>query len=283
VKLAVSNIAWQAADRDAAYATLRSHGIDGLEIAPGLFFDSAADPFAPTADELAAALGPMQRAGLGLVSMQSLLFGVSGAALFEGEAARERLIEAMLRAIGLAARLGIPNLVFGSPRQRVIPADMSPAEAETIAIATFRRLGDAAVRVGSCIAIEANPQAYGTNFLNRVPEAEAFVRMVDHEAIRLIIDVGALHMNGDFDQIEEIVTGARDVISHVHMSEPQLAPAPADTEQAARVLSALAKAGYRRSCSIEMRVPEALPLDTLEQCVVRLTAAARSAQGDEGA
>jgi hypothetical protein len=67
------------------------------------------------------------------------------------------------------------------------------------------------------------------------------------------------------------------------MSEPQLAPAPADTEQAARVLSALAKAGYRRSCSIEMRVPEALPLDTLEQCVARLTAAARSAQGDEGA
>ena len=277
MKLAVSNIAWRPADRDAAYAILRSHGIEGLEIAPGLFFDGVADPFVPTAEEVTAALRPMERAGLRLVSMQSLLFGVSGAALFEAEAARDRLFAAMSRAIGLAERLGIPNLVFGSPAQRVIPAGMTPDEAETIAFAIFRRLGDVAARAGTCIAIEANPAAYGTNFLNRVPEAEAFVRKVDHEGVRLIVDVGALHMNGDFDQIENIAGRACDMISHVHMSEPHLAPAPADIEQAARVLSALSTAGYGRSCSIEMRTPPSDPLGILDQSVARLAEAARRA------
>jgi sugar phosphate isomerase/epimerase len=274
MKLAVSNIAWQPADRDAAYAILRDHGIDGLEIAPGLFFDGAGDPFVPTIEELSAALAPMERAGLRLVSMQSLLFGVAGAALFEGETARERLVAAMMRAIGLAERLSIPNLVFGSPRQRVIPADMTNSEAEEIAVATFRRLGDAAARARTCIAIEANPEAYGTNFLNRVAQAEAFVRQVDHEAIRLIVDVGALHMNGDFEQIEDIAVRALDVISHVHMSEPDLAAAPADIDQAARIFCALAKPGYRQWISIEMRAPESMPLKILEQSVARLARAA---------
>jgi sugar phosphate isomerase/epimerase len=279
MKLAISNIAWAPADRDAVYAMLRDQGISGLEIAPGLFLDGAADVYAPSGSEIAAALEPVRRAGLELVSMQSLLFGVSGAALFEGDEARRRLEQAMLRVIGLAERLAIPNLVFGSPKQRIVPAGMTLPEAEEIAVASFRRLGDAAAQAGTRIAIEANPKAYGTNFLNRVPEAEAFVRKVDHDAIRLIVDVGALHMNGDFDLIENIATGARDVISHVHMSEPDLAPAPADMMAAARVLSAMSAAGYAGWYSIEMRTPPADPLAIVEQSVARLVAAARQAGG----
>ena len=279
MRLAVSNIAWLPGDRDAAYAILRAHGIKGLEIAPGLFLDGARDVFAPTDEEVAGALRATRRAGLELVSMQSLLFGVSGAALFEGDGPRERLEAAMLRAIGLAKRLAIPNLVFGSPKQRVIPPGMSGAEAEDIAIATFRRLGDAAAGAGTRIAIEANPRAYGTNFLNRVSEAETFVRKVDHEAIRLIVDVGALHMNGDFDQIEEFAQLGHDVISHVHMSEPDLAPAPADVMEAARVFSALSRVGYAGWCSIEMRAPPLEPLRLLEASVARLVEAAEAGRG----
>ena len=130
----------------------------------------------------------------------------------------------------------------------------------------------------SCIAIEANPKAYGTNFLNRVPETEAFVRKVDHPAIRLIVDVGALQMGGDFDQIEAIAEQTRDVISHVHMSEPDLEPAPADEKRAARVLAALSRQGYRGACSIEMRAPEQAPMDILDRSVARLAAAAKMAE-----
>ncbi|MDP2258239.1 MAG: sugar phosphate isomerase/epimerase family protein [Caulobacter sp.] len=277
MKLAVSNIAWSPADRDAAYAILRAAGITGLEIAPGLFFDGAADVFAPTDAEAEAALGAMRKASLELVSMQSLLFGVEGAALFEGEAGLDRLRAGIDRAITLAGRVGIPNLVFGSPRQRNIPDGMDRAVAEVLAIDVFRRFGDAAARAGTRISVEPNPAAYGANFLNRVAEAEAFVRRVAHPAITLIVDVGAMHMNGDFDSIEAVAGRAVGLVSHVHISEPNLDPAPARADQAARVMTAMTGAGYRGWFSIEMKARPEPGLAALEVSVARLVAAAATA------
>jgi sugar phosphate isomerase/epimerase len=278
MKLAVSNIAWAPADRDAAYAILHGAGITGLEIAPGLFFDGAADVFVPTEADVEAALGAMRAAGLELVSMQSLLFGVEGAALFEGEAALERLRTGMDRAITLAGRVGIPNLVFGSPRQRNIPDGLDPLAAEALAVDAFRRFGDAAALAGTRISVEPNPAAYGTNFLNRVAQAEAFVRRVDHPAITLIVDVGALHMNGDFDTVEAVAGRAAPLVSHVHISEPNLDPAPARVDQAARVMTAMTDAGYRGWFSIEMKARPEPGLDALEASVARLVAAAATAE-----
>lgn len=272
MKIAVSNIAWPAPERDAAYAILAEGGVTGLEIAPGLFLAGAQDPFAPTPAEVDGALATMRAAGLTLVSMQSLLFGVSGAALFEGEAARATLVAALERAIELARRLEIPNLVFGSPRQRAYPATLSAAEAEAQAVDVFRRLGDRAVAANTRIAMEPNGAAYGTNFLNRVEEAEAFVRAVDHPGVVLNFDIGALHMEGDFDRIEPIAARALDTIGHVHVSEPGLAPAPADPAQAARAIAALREAGYTGWYSIEMAAT-ATPLEDLAAAVARLNSA----------
>lgn len=269
MKLAVSNIAWPATERDAAYAILRDHGVTGLEIAPAPFLSESIDPFVPTRGEVATAMKRMQAAGLELVSMQSLLFGVTGAALFEGEEARGKLIAAMERAIALAGRLGIPNLVFGSPRQRAYEDNLSAREAQEQAVAVFRRLGDSAVRARTRIAMEPNGRAYGTNFLNRVAEAEAFVRAVDHPGIVLNFDIGTLHMEGDFDAIEAIATAAVDTIGHVHISEPQLAPAPADPAQAARAIRALRKAGWTGWHSIEMAATKT-PLADLSAALGRL-------------
>jgi sugar phosphate isomerase/epimerase len=266
MKLAVSNIAWPVEQRDAAYALLQKGGIRGLEIAPAMFLNGAADPFVPTEEEAGPALDAMKAAGLKLVSMQSLLFGVQGAALFEDDAARDVLYNGMLRAIGLAGRLSIPNLVFGSPRQRVIPETMQREEARDIACSLFRSLGDVALKAGCRIAIEPNPAAYGTNFLNRVSEALDFVEVVDHPGISLNLDIGAMHMNGDFDLIDTIAPHAGRV-SHVHFSEDQLSPAPADPDQAARVMGVMTAAGYRGWYSIEMRTPPEKPLAVLERSI----------------
>lgn len=273
MKLAVSNIAWPVEDRDGAYALLSRNGIGGLEIAPAMFLDRAKDPFLPTDEEAGAALQAMTAAGLQLVSMQSLLFGVEGAAMFGDEAARTVLYQAMLRAIGLARRLAIPNLVFGSPRQRVIPDTIAKGDAEQIAVHVFRTLGAAAHDAGCRIAIEPNPAAYGTNFLNSVTEALDFVEAVDHPAITLNLDIGAMHMNGDFDLIDRMA-GHADRISHVHFSEAGLGPAPADAVQAARVMKVMSAAGYRGWYSIEMRTPAEAPLAVLEQSIHRLIDAA---------
>lgn len=255
----MSNIAWSPDERLEAYAILAGAGFTGLEIAPGLFFHAAADPFAPDAPGAAAALAEIADAGLALVSMQSLLFGVAGAALFEGAEARAAFEAGMMRAIRLAGRFGIPALVFGSPLQRCVPEGLSMADALAQGAEVFRRLGDAAAAAGTRIGIEANPAAYGTNFCTTLDDALGFVALVDHPAIAPHLDLGAMHMNGDFGSVPARLPALGPALAHVHVSEPQLAPAPADPDTLVPVLSGLAAAGYRGAVSIEMkRAPDGL-------------------------
>jgi len=269
MKLAVSNIAWSVDERREAYAILAKAGITGLEIAPGLFFHAAADPFVPDATTLDEALREAQGEGLTLVSMQSLLFGVNGAALFEGPEARAVFETGMGRAITLAGRLDIPNLVFGSPLQRRVPETMTMADAMEEAAEVFRQLGDAAAKAGTRIAIEANPAAYGTNFLTTLEEAEAFVKIVDHPAIALILDLGAMHMNASFAAVPARLPELTRRLNHVHVSEPHLAPAPASAVALAPIIAGLRAQAYDKAISIEMKRP-AQGLSEVARAVTRL-------------
>lgn len=276
-KLATSNIAWSPDERLEAYAILAEAGFTGLEIAPGLFFHAAEDPFLPDAASAATACAEMADAGLSLVAMQSLLFGVSGAALFGGADARATFEAGMRRAIALADRFGIPNLVFGSPLQRRVPEGLAMADALGQAAEVFRRQGDAAAAAGTRIGIEANPAAYGTNFCNTLGEALAFVALVDHPAVVPHLDLGAMHMNGDFASVPARLPDLAPRLSHVHVSEPGLAPAPADPAALAPVLKGLAAAGYNRAVSIEMkRAPEGLA--AVRRAVRALAEAAKQAE-----
>lgn len=276
----MSNIAWSAEERLDAYAILAEAGITGLEIAPGIFFHAAADPFFPDAAIASEALREMADAGLSLVSMQSLLFGVTGAGLFDGAEARAALETGMHRAITLAGRFGIPNLVFGSPAQRRMPAGMAMDEALAEAAAVFRNLGDAAAAAGTCITIEANPADYGTNFLNTLEEAEAFVALVDHPAIALILDLGAMHMNASFASVPARLPDLVPRLNHIHVSEPDLTPAPADAATLAPVLRGLRAAGYAKAVSIEMKRPPQ-GLAEVRRAVARLFAANEAAHQTE--
>jgi sugar phosphate isomerase/epimerase len=272
MRFCVSNIAWNHDERMEAYSLLHSAGFTELEIAPGIFFEGEADVFMPSDRRVELALAEVEAAGLHLTSMQALLFGVEGAALFGTPRERERFDAAMQRAIRLAGRLGIPNLVFGSPRQRAIPIGMTLSEAADIAVQCFQSLGDLAETLGTRILIEPNPAGYGTNFLNRQADVEAFLDGVSHPAICGIIDTGAMAMNGEgFDDIA--VNLAR--ISHVHCSAPQLAPSPASAGEAQTVLAGLLGLGYTATVSIEMK-RTANGIDDVRTSVFYLASAANA-------
>lgn len=278
MKLAVSNIAWSPDERLDAYRILAETGITGLEIAPGLLFHAAQDPFMPEDDVAAAALAELADVELTLVSMQSLLFGVSDAGLFEGAEARAALVSGMERAIALAGRFNIPNLVFGSPKQRRIPDAMNRTQALTEGVSVFRALGDTAAQAGTKIAIEANPARYGTNFLTTLEDAHAFVQRVDHPAIVSILDLGAMHINGTYATVPERIPEIIEHLNHVHISEPDLAPAPDQTETLVPVLQALQANGYEHAVSIEM-TRQSTGLTNVQCAVERMVAAINSVGG----
>ena len=277
MKLSMSNIAWAPEERLEAYAILAGAGFTGLEIAPALFFYEAEDPFVPDTASARRARVEAADAGLVVVSMQSLLFGVAGAALFEGPEARTVFEKGMRRAIALAERFGIPNLVFGSPAQRRVPEGMAMEQALAEAAEVFRKLGDTAAEAGTRIAIEANPAAYGTNFCTTLDEALAFVDLVDHPAVVPHLDLGAMHMNGDFAGVPARLPALAPRLSHVHVSEPHLVPAPAAAAPLVPVLEALAAAGYARAVSIEMKRP-AEGLVEVRRAVLRLAEAHASVE-----
>ncbi|MEM7688940.1 MAG: sugar phosphate isomerase/epimerase family protein [Pseudomonadota bacterium] len=278
--LAMSNIAWAPDERLDAYRLMANAGLTSLEIAPGLFFHAADNPFVPDKSVADQAVREAEAFGLRLVSMQSLLFGVAGAALFEGHRARATLVEGMRRAIDLAGRFEIPNLVFGSPGQRNVPDTVAMDRARDEAAQVFHDLADYASKAGTRIAFEPNPAAYGTNFVNTLDEALAFIERVNHPALVPILDLGAMHMNGEFHEVPTRAPALASRLSHVHISEPNLDPAPARAVELAPVLSALGEAGYTRAVSIEMKRPEG-GLAEVEAALSRLIEATRSHETQE--
>ena len=251
--LAVSNIAWSYRNRLDAYAILRDHGFGGLEIAPGLLFAEEATPFAPSSAGVSARLAELEKAGLRLVSMQSLLFGVEGAEVFGPPASVDRLKAGLTQAILLAGRLGIPNLVFGSPRQRVVPPGWNLDDQIERMRAVFHPLGDLAAANGTVIAMEPNPAEYGTNFMTDIPSTLDMVKAIAHPAVTLNFDLGALHMTNALDKIDTYIAASAPHLSHVHISAPFLGPAPTSVEEAAVVFESLAGIGYAGAISIEMK------------------------------
>ena len=266
-RLAISNIAWPPDQRRPALALLAELGVGGLEVAPGLLFPGEVDPFAPSEAVLRATLGEVEAHGLTFVSMQSLHFAAPDAALFGEPEARRRFADTIARAIDLAARLGLPNLVVGSPRNRVVPEDMPAATARRIALDVFRALGDQAATRGCRLALEPNPRDYGTNFLNLTSEVRDFVREADHPAVALNFDIGALSLNGEAEADAALFASARDLVSHVHLSRPHLAAVEAEDGSVGRALAMLDEAGWRSWVSIEMRAAAPDPLAAVRHAI----------------
>ena len=253
MRLAISNIAWKPQERDAAHALLAEQGVHGLEIAPARAFANEADPIAPSAASVLGFMREIEHRSLELVSMQSLLFGVTDARLFGSEPQRERFEGGLARAVALAGRLGIPNVVMGSPANRAIPNSMGRAKAEQVAIDVLRRIGDLCLGARAKLALEPNAAAYGTNFLNTIGETLTFVQRVGHPAVSVNFDIGSLHMNGEMDAGGEYFAKAAPLVSHVHVSEPNLVPPPQDVDQFEALARTILAHGYGGWFSIEMR------------------------------
>jgi sugar phosphate isomerase/epimerase len=215
MRISVSNIAWDIAEEQAIAALLAERGIDLVDIAPGKYL---ADPEAATDAEIESVRRLWADRGFAIHGMQGLLFGTTGLNLFDDPDGRMgRRLAAICRIGGL---LGAKALTFGSPRQRD-RGGLADRDAEAIAVAFFRQLGEAAREAGVLVCLEPNPAYYGCNFMVGTDEAAAIVAAVDHPAIRLQFDTGSVAMNGE--AAADLIERHARAIGHVHASEPKLA------------------------------------------------------------
>lgn len=238
-QLSISNIAWQQSDDETVYTAMQQYGFTGLEVAPTRIF-----PAEPYENLTGAALfgGYLRnRWGFSVPSLQSIWYGVSGN-IFDA-ADTERLLDYTAGAFQFAHNLNCPSLVFGCPKNRMRPLGAGEADAE----AFFMQAGNLAVRYGVRLAIEANPPMY-TNYLNGTAEAFALVKKLDNPGLAVNLDLSTMLAQGE--KLQSFV-GDMQYVSHVHISEPGLAPIQPRPEHKELALL-LGAVGYRGAVSVEM-------------------------------
>ncbi|MDO4566537.1 MAG: sugar phosphate isomerase/epimerase [Oscillospiraceae bacterium] len=241
MKLGFSNIGWPSEADEAMYRELAARGFKGLEIAPTRFVGE--EPYKKPGEARDKARRLKEEYGLEVCSMQSIWFKRTER-ICASKSERASLIEYTKKAVYFALAAGCKNLVFGCPKNRSIEKEGD----EELLFGFFKTVCSYAAENGVKIALEANPPIYNTNFLNDTPSACAFARKLG-AGTSVNLDFGTIIENGE--DIETL-RNETELFSHVHISEPSLAPI--ERRDGHRALAALLKeTGYSSFVSIEMR------------------------------
>jgi len=246
--LAVSNIAWESEEEVAVAALLQELAVHRVEIAPTKVFR---DPLSAEDSEVEGYRRFWSDRGIDVVAFQSLLFGRPDLQLFGAEEVRKETAQHLAGFLRLAGRLRASRLVFGSPKNRVAPKGMTAEEADGIAIDFFRELAEIALENGTRLCIEPNPVQYGCNWVVNASEGISLVERVGHPGFGLHLDSAGMAMAGD--DISASIFGGRDVLSHFHVSAPQLGPIETSVVDHSSAAAALSGIRYAGTISIEMR------------------------------
>jgi D-psicose/D-tagatose/L-ribulose 3-epimerase len=246
MRLAISNIAWDASDDAAVSRLLQQYSIDAIDVAPGKYFPQ------PSKVARAEVLSVRRRwalSGIEITGMQALLFGTNGLNLFGPPDVREAMLAHLDAVCRIGADLGATRLVFGSPKNRD-RSGLDDVSTMQSAIAFFRRLGDLAQVHGVVVCLEPNPTIYGANFMTTSIETARVVEQVSHPAIRMQLDTGALTIN--CEEAADVLRDCAPLIGHVHASEPNLVPLGDGATDHHKVHAALTRLLPAHVVSIEM-------------------------------
>ena len=241
MKLSISNIAWSKDKDEEMYEYLSKINFSGIEIAPTRVFEE--NPYSHIEEAKHWKQELENKYNLEISSMQSIWFGKQGN-IFNEEESKE-FIDYTKKAIDFASGIKCHNLVFGCPKNRIIPEGKN----EDDAIEFFNTLGDYAKEKETVLALEPNPIIYGTNFINYTFQAFEFVKKVNSDGLKVNVDFGTVISNEE--KLDTIFNNIN-LVNHIHISEPNLEIVKRREEH--KILADnLRKLGYDRYVSIEMK------------------------------
>ncbi|MFA4943622.1 MAG: sugar phosphate isomerase/epimerase family protein [Lentisphaeria bacterium] len=125
-----------------------------------------------------------------------------------------RLLAYAATACERAGRAGIETLVLGSGGARQIPEGFPREAAGEQLLAFAKSLGPVAAKAGVTVVLEPL-NSKECNVFNTVPECAAFVRQVNHPAIRLLVD--AYHWCQEGEGAADLLAAAP-LLAHAHLA-----------------------------------------------------------------
>lgn len=218
MRLSISNIAWDSEEDAAVARLLQKYAVDAIDIAPAKYFKN---PRETKDTDILRVKNWWADQGIEITGMQSLLFGTLGLNVFGDNAIKDEMLDHLQAICNIANGLQATRLVFGSPKNRDRNG-LDDDEVKKQATEFFYRLGEIAEKNGVVICLEPNPPRYGANFMTNSADTAAIVRLVNHNAIGMQFDTGALQINGE--DPEAVLKQYSDIIKHIHASEPDLVP-----------------------------------------------------------
>jgi D-psicose/D-tagatose/L-ribulose 3-epimerase len=246
MRVSISNIAWDSSLDLQMSSILNRFGIDAIDIAPTKYFPNISNANVMQLDTVR---NWWNSRGIEIIGMQSLLYGYNGLNLFAGPDVQQRMLDHLKDVCRIGDRLNARLLVFGSPRNRD-RSGFTDQQAFEMATLFFKRLALVAERYSVTICLEPNPSCYGSNFMTSSLETLAIVNAVDHPSIRFQFDTGALLINEESPTM--ICEKYRNLIGHVHVSEPQLLPVGTASTDHRVIASALKEFLPNAPVTIEM-------------------------------
>lgn len=257
LKIAASNIGWDASNDDKVLTRMNELGFAGLEIAPTRIFPD--NPYAHLDDFANYSSDMKDKYVLEVCSLQSIWRGRTEN-LFDPDGAGA-LLDYTSSICDFAKSGSVANLVFGCPKNRIMPEGKTESDAMPFLMECGQKAHDA----NTVFALEANPEIYGTNFLNTTKEVVDLISRIDPSyGLGINLDIGAIIEN---DEGLDVIETALPYVSHVHISEPYLAPIekrPLHSE----VRKMLETYGYDGFISLEMGTA---PLETVEKSLEYMT------------
>lgn len=257
MKFAICNETFSDLPLGAGFHLAAEIGYEGIELAPFMLGDPAAeggkelaDVRALSADDCRGVRRLAEEAGLEVVGLHWILAKTSGFHLTTPDPDVQRETSAYLAALAdCCAEVGGKVLVLGSPQQRNLLPGVTLEEATDHAQAVLEPAVRRCEERGVTLALEPLGPAEG-DFLNTAAEAVALAERIGSPACRLHLDIKA--MASEPEPIVEVVRANAEQTAHFHANDPNLLGPGMGEVDFPPILKALKETGYDGWVSVEV-------------------------------
>jgi sugar phosphate isomerase/epimerase len=248
MRYAICNETFEGWEHERVCRFVASLGYTGLEIAPFTL--------APLITEVSAERRKLLRkqaqdAGLTILGLHWLLAKTEGFQVTSPDAAIRQRTGAYLGELARACRdLGGDIMVFGSPKQREIPAGHSYEHAREFSVDTFRRCAEALEDHNVTLCLEPLAPS-DTPFINTCAEACEILERIDHPNFALHQDVKAMSAEAK-TTVPELIRRYASWNRHFHANDPNMRGPGFGAVDFRPIFQALKDVGYSGWVSVEV-------------------------------
>jgi sugar phosphate isomerase/epimerase len=239
-KLVVSNICIKEISQFQFSNILKLFGIENIQIAPTTIIDNW--------DNLNNLdLSIFKNNNINIYSFQSITYNLNNLNIFTNT--QNLLFNHLKNIIDIGYENKINIIVFGCPQNRKI--NDNSIDNEILFINFFRNIGDYCIDKNIIICIEPNSKKYNCNYLNLIKEVGNIVNKIDHNNIKMMLDIGNIIMEND--ELLDIYN-YKDIIYNIDISQEKMIDFCNPHELNLKFKNILNDINYNKKINLEMLI-----------------------------